>query len=422
MEKLEDRLNKILSSFNINTYIQPGEAILLSDILEVRCIGFIYMSWFLIKNSAQYLENEESIFPFSVIVSLQRLIKIIEKYIGYNVSNPREKMEFSNRLVIDLTCLEKQLVDIYKFNGVSLYQYASQLILGCPLDYYLPKQYHNAFEHQKLVSKEILDIENIKNGFIMFYRTMTNSGKTSSIINIAAVVDQIRSKYAPVFSNLQVIATCDVKPVLTRWGQLLYHAGYPFGIASKRYYPSNPEIAAKIKEKAKKECAADPDCVDEYMRFSNSDTCKSITERLVIICAPDIAVKILTQASNSSKRFILLHDEPTMYAGAIDSPQLHINMEVMKKAPKWSIFSSATLPYDPIKTEIFVNHHKTRFPNAKFDIPDLSEYPNVEIIRCGDYGSATKFLPMMLIDEVKNDDNIIIIDLRCFTYIFITLI
>lgn len=34
----------------------------------------------------------------------------------------------------------------------------------------------------------------------------------------------------------------------------------------------------------------------------------------------------------------------------------------------------------------------------------------VEIVRCKDYGSSTKFLPMMLIEDVKCDDNIIIVD------------
>ena len=64
----------------------------------------------------------------------------------------------------------------------------------------------------------------------------------------------------------------------------------------------------------------------------------------------------------------------------------------------------------PKKIFIHIPRVYRRFPNAVINIPDISEYSNVEIIRCGDYGSATKFLPMMFINEVKYDDNIIIVD------------
>ena len=64
----------------------------------------------------------------------------------------------------------------------------------------------------------------------------------------------------------------------------------------------------------------------------------------------------------------------------------------------------------PKKIFVHIPRVYRRFPHAKFDIPDFSNYGNVEIIRCGDYGSATKFLPMMFINEVKHDDNIILVD------------
>jgi len=136
-------------------------------------------------------------------------------------------------------------------------------------------------------------------------------------------------------------------------------------VGAKRVLPSNPEIAQKIKHKALKEIQADRDCIDINMRFSNSDTCKSIADRVAIICPTDIALKILMNAPNANQRFILLHDEPTMHADNIASAQLKVNMQVMQYAPKWSIFSSATLPFDA-KSEVFIQQHKSKFPNAKF--------------------------------------------------------
>lgn len=64
----------------------------------------------------------------------------------------------------------------------------------------------------------------------------------------------------------------------------------------------------------------------------------------------------------------------------------------------------------PKKIFIHIPRVYRRFPGVDIVLPDVSQYPNVEIVRCGDYGSATKFLPMMFIDEVKADSNIIIVD------------
>ncbi len=366
MDKLNERLDKILGALNFDLYIQPGEAILKSDILEIRAIGFMYMTWHMLAKSTENMGSDNLLFPYSVIVTLQRFIGICSSYVGYNVANPRCTMPFSSLMITDLQFLESQLIKAYQFNGVNLYSKASELILGSTLDVYLPKKSRTAFPHQLRVAETLLNKDMLKSGFIMFYRTMTNSGKTSSIITLAAVVELLRKKFPTVFGDLQVIATCDVHPVLTRWGQLLYHAGYPFGIASKRHIPSNSDAAAKVLYKARTEVAEDQDCVDTDMRFSNSDTCKSIKDRLVIVCAPDIALKIITHAHNASNRFILLHDEPTMYAETAESPGLKVNMAIMCNAPKWAIFSSATLPYDKEKTRVFSENHKKWFSDSVF--------------------------------------------------------
>ena len=401
-DKLAERLDKILGSLNYETYIQPGEGILKTDILEIRTIGFIYISWHLLLKPTMYIEKENILFPLSVIVFLQRYIKICNNYIGYNVANPRSTMEFSSIMIFDLQSLLNQLIKAYDFNGITLYTKASELILGCPLDVYLPKKSRTGFQHQIKVSETLLTPEILKKGFIMFYRTMTNSGKTSSIINMAAAVDLLRKKLPSVFGDLQIIATCDVNPVITRWGQLLYHAGFPFGIGSKRNISSNPDIARKILKKATKEMQEDQDCIDIGMRFSNSDTCKSIKDRLVIICPTDIALKILEKAPNASKRFILLHDEPTMYAESVDSPQLKTNMAIIKSAPKWAIFSSATLPYEPEKARVFIEHHRGRFPEAEFIDNTSAEIYSCCNLRKYDGGIITPHLGIKNRNELDN--------------------
>lgn len=82
----------------------------------------------------------------------------------------------------------------------------------------------------------------------------------------------------------------------------------------------------------------------------------------------------------------------------------------MKNLPK--VIESLVNQYiKPSKIFIHIPKKYRRFPNADVQLPDLSEYPNVVINRCAvDYGSATKFLPMLLIPEIEPDDKIIIVD------------
>lgn len=65
----------------------------------------------------------------------------------------------------------------------------------------------------------------------------------------------------------------------------------------------------------------------------------------------------------------------------------------------------------PKKIYIHIPNQYRRFPDQVINIPNMSEYKDMVVInRCHDYGSSTKFLPMMLIEDVKATDNIIIVD------------
>ena len=375
IQKLEERILIIIKSFNLVNFTIPSETVITSNILEIRALGFIYLCWFVYTHKDKYSDKK---IPFSIIVSLQRFINIIatataqqqqpDLYCGNNAMNMLYTINISKTLVADLKHIETKLIKLYAFNGITLYEQASELILGSPYDKYLPRKAIDPFNHQKKISDILMNFEMLKSGFMMFYRTMTNSGKTSTIINMVMAVQELRKKYPSVFGNLQVIATCDVQPVIMRWGQLLYHAGFPFAIGAKRMYPTNPELINRIKIKAQREQERDLDCVDINMRFSNSDACTTdLSNRLAIICPTEIALKILANAKGAPTRFILLHDEPTMYASDEKSEHLRTNMSVFKNAPKWSIFSSATLPLPADATsQPFIQHHKTKFPTAEF--------------------------------------------------------
>ena len=88
-------------------------------------------------------------------------------------------------------------------------------------------------------------------------------------------------------------------------------------------------------------------------------------DRLVIICSPQIALRIMRERG-SEGQYILFHDEPTSGAEDINSPQLHRNVNVMMRPPKWIIMSSATLPSEA-ELEPFIKRHKKNNPSAHIE-------------------------------------------------------
>ena len=65
-----------------------------------------------------------------------------------------------------------------------------------------------------------------------------------------------------------------------------------------------------------------------------------------------------------------------------------------------------------IKAEKIYLHipYKYKRNFGQFKVPDVSAYPNVVINRCEDYGSNTKFLPMLHIKEIEDDSPIMVVD------------
>jgi hypothetical protein len=169
IKKINEKILVILNSFNQSHFIIPPESVIYSEILEIRALGFIYMAWFILKHKSKFLSNDNPdspdnniIFPYSIIVSFQRFLNICRGYVGYNAVKPDEVGEISTLLIADLDYLEKHIIEEYKFNGISLYEKASELILGSQFDNYLPKKVREAFHHQILVSQLLSQQEWLK--------------------------------------------------------------------------------------------------------------------------------------------------------------------------------------------------------------------------------------------------------------------
>jgi hypothetical protein len=172
---------------------------------------------------------------------------------------------------------------------------------------------------------------------------MTNSGKTCTAVALAKLVQKKRSE--PKYKDLQLIFCCNLPAVKDQVAQWTYNIAnvadpVPFGIG----------------------------CMDSRgARVINSFNCKSDAERIVIVCSPDVARRLLSADSGAAaEKYIVFHDEPTVGADVIGSSSLEQNVEMMTCPSKWTIWSSATLPPRE-KMSRFIDIVQSRFPSVKVE-------------------------------------------------------
>lgn len=170
---IETSLSRV--NFDMKTFFVPP--LMTSKTLEVRAICFMYMCVFYTKN-----ETKNLLFPFSVIVSVQRFLNKIKGTL------------FSKIAESDLVKHSNLLIQKYSFSGEKLYTQTPSLISMSQFDAYVPKLQVSPYEHQTKALSLLENPELIKSGFVCIYSTSTNSGKTFTAVGLASKVEKIKSQ------------------------------------------------------------------------------------------------------------------------------------------------------------------------------------------------------------------------------------
>jgi len=322
------------------------QRVLTSDIVEVIGIGFMYMLRYMVHHRAKYATGARYIEVLSLLVSTQRFINQCQTYEGYDLIKPGETTLISTQLLEDMNDMYNLAEREFPFDGLTVYEIAPQLLVWSDPDKYIPNMGIAPRKHQQALITRLF--ESMESGLLCVYRAMIGSGKTTVIRSIASLVNH-HKKTNPKHRHLQAIFCCNLQSVKLQVGQICYNANIPFAMASV-------------------------DGLGHY-RIINNFNCKKESERLVIICSPDVAQMILNDMSHDDEmgktydRFILFHDEPTIGADCKGSVGLENNVQTMLSLPKWSILSSATFP--PIE-ELSPIIDKVRTENPNVNVVDIT--------------------------------------------------
>ena len=160
------------------------------------------------------------------------------------------------------------------------------------------------------------------NGFFIAYTTVMGSGKTTSAIGLASLVDlknrtrkNGEAKYKFIFSCNSYLVKLDVSNKLFKYSKLSFGTTETDG--SEGYNIRN---------------------------MRDNTVTKLESSPSIIIANVEYVPKILNELKQLGEEAILFFDEPTMGAEDINSEQLKLSGTVLSNLPKRTVLSSATLP------------------------------------------------------------------------------
>ena len=188
---LNSKVEGALSAFSGNDEFRCPK-LFMEKIVEMRGIGFLCCVWFLLtKRKSLSWDQELTALSYSIIVSLERFIKVTEKLKGKSYLDSLKDEIVSVTLIKDLKDKLAELKDKFEFSGEKLYRTSPKLLIFSEFDTVLPVSTVKPYPHQAKICKILED--NIDNGCYVMYRAITNAGKTTTIAMLAATVQKIRN-------------------------------------------------------------------------------------------------------------------------------------------------------------------------------------------------------------------------------------
>jgi hypothetical protein len=322
VRKTNESIKEILKTFKKDEFF-PYVG-LKCDILEIRAIAFMYSIKFIFDHYDKLKHIKYLPFVLGLLIAIKKFMNacsIIDK-----------SLNISSQCLEDIQIQYDKLHKKFPYDGFMIYDHAPELLIYTDYDNAIPNKEISMRKNQLELIKNIQD--HFDTGFILGYIAMIASGKTTMSIGVAQFIANMRIQKEN-HNNLELLFCCNLVSVKNQVARLCHNASIKFGIA---YIHTTGNV-----------------------KVVNHYSCKKEEDRIVIICSPDAAYKLLTSNYNPEK-YILFLDEPTIGADIKNSQSLEENIKLFTCLPKWTILSSATLP-DTEKLQPLFEKIKLRYPN-----------------------------------------------------------
>jgi hypothetical protein len=332
---INKELDTLFSTFNFDGDFYIPSA-LNSKYIEIRGIGFMMCAQYLIKNSKKFIDSKSKVlFVNNIIVGIQKFINATRNLISQSIIDSQSNVKTSDKFLDILDKILINLKKIYSFDGIKICRDTPQLLIYTNYDSYIPTKNLALYPHQIKLIEEMADAIKNDTPLIVTLRTMTNTGKTTSALGVAEIVNCVR-KYSGK-NDLIFIFCCNIRQVMDQVSQLVFNSQIPFSIAFIDRYNGLTEI--------------------------NNFNCPSNDKRVAIICGPNACIELVKKYPNS----VIFIDEPNINLDkGTDAAQKNVKL-ITEGLSKQVILSSATF-FENLPQWILENHEAKYGPTKHVDI------------------------------------------------------
>lgn len=333
--------------------------------LELKISTFFYIAAYIRKNKVKQQIDESLI--FELVNILIKVHRIFQGYEGRSFLNSTVNVRISQRCMDDLkNCLDG-LMEYYHYNIKSVISKYPKLVYYTIYDHYFPTLDIKPYTSQI----EFVDV--IKAAFkkdaptLVFYKTMIGSGKTTTSISLATLVNELKNLDPKKYELLQLVYCCVIKSVRAQVGRLAYNQSIRFALGAMDSL-NNPKNLLSNTNDQKSLAAAEISAGREYFpRIINSFSCADVevvdlvisdlhtTKEFLSESRVNPLLKIRKEGRIDRDNMILFIDEPTAFC-AEDSKVTQKLFEIISEAPpKIIVLASATMPDKdqlPLTTEL----------------------------------------------------------------------
>jgi hypothetical protein len=346
VKNTEDRIyrtaTEIIGTFDPD-HLTPTRGFL-CEFIELTGITFVYMARFIARNHAEYQKEKNYNQVLGLMISMQRFIVKCSDYMGVDMANPNGARQLiSQQCIADIKQCYQDIDQMFPFDGLVVCRRAPNLLVHSPLDDYVKQTSVRPRAHQYQIIQQLL--QNYQSGCWILYNAMINTGKTTSIVGLAECAKHFGKK---------LLCVCNLDTVRIQMANQCYNTDTRFMMGS----------------------IDSMGVVRLTPHWSSSEATYT-----VIICGPEVAYSLLdpSRPDNPRTKYMLFHDEATIGAGFAGSAPLRANVRVMARAPKWTIFSSATAPTIHELAPVIDNIRQT-FPDIVVStVSDPTVYVGCEI-------------------------------------------
>ena len=334
--RIETQFNDMMKTFQPNKMVYRY-GLANTKYVELKAICFMYCCYFLDTNP---VKSEEIV--HELLVAVTRFIETMDNTKGRSVLDETKLETVASILIADLTSWRDRLIKRFPFDGLTIYRNSPRLLFWTQYDCGIPTMGVRPRESQVSLIQSVRD--NMKDGFMIIYKAVPGSGKTTMPgCCLPLVLTKINSTLPPKTPKWMQIVACSLPNVRNQVGRLSYNSNSKFAVATMDPKLQEPKITNHFSTK--------------------DDTLVSV------ITDPLVANELRNSVKNKKRHWQELHfiDEPTVDADLYVTPA-QIQKEKDEVELEYKRIASIQLKIDAEKARIKLETKKANADKEKLDI------------------------------------------------------